>query len=222
MSINKALKQVMMYEEIGGKKKENPQPTDTTPVKMPEAPRPTGSKPKSTTGVNAPPKRPIPFPFPTDTTREPQPKPIRPGSQPRPIPANGGAEVTPPQGLPESMKAFWKQRLTNQLNEKRQLGVLKGVGKAVGGFILPGIDDLIGKGIDVYDRHVDDEFVRQTHDRHNPDSPYYDPDRDIFRDWPLETRPHQGSDGVYRLPNDVGGGWVGGNSPSGSGGTRTA
>jgi hypothetical protein len=69
---------------------------------MPEAPRPAGSKPKSTTGVNAPPKRPIPFPFPTDTTREPQPKPIRPGSQPRPIPANGGAEVTPPQGLGEN------------------------------------------------------------------------------------------------------------------------
>ena len=54
MSINKALNQVMMYEEIGGKKKENPQPTDTTPVKMPEAPRPAGSPPQRITGVNAP------------------------------------------------------------------------------------------------------------------------------------------------------------------------
>lgn len=144
MSINKALNQVMMYEEIGGKKKENPQPTDTTPVKMPEAPRPTGSKPKSTTGVNAPPKRPIPFPFPTDTTREPQPKPIRPGSQPRPIPANGGAEVTPPQGLPESMKAFWKQRLGNQLNEKKGLGSV--LGKLAGKVLAP-----LGVASDLYD-----------------------------------------------------------------------
>jgi hypothetical protein len=120
------------------------------------------------------------------------------------------------------MKAFWKNRLENQLNEKKQLGVLgKAAGKLAWHLLMPGIDDLIGKGIEVYDRHVDDEFVRQTHDRDNPDSPYYDPDRDIFRDWPLETRPHQGSDGVYRLPNDVGGGWAGGNTPSG-GGTTTA
>jgi hypothetical protein len=143
MSINKALKQVMMYEEIGGKKKENPQPTDTTPVKMPGAPRPAGPKPKSTRGVNAPPpKRPLPFPVPSDTTRETQPKPIRPGSQPRPIPANGGAEVTPPQGLPESMKAFWKKRLGNQLNGN-ELNEKKGVlGRlAKGALGLIGVDE---------------------------------------------------------------------------------
>jgi len=220
MSINKALKQVMMYEEIGGKKKENPQPTDTNPVRMPEAPKPAGPKPKSTRGVNAPPpKRPLPFPFPSDTTRETQPKPIRPGSQPRPIPANGGAEVTPPQGLAE--KAFWKQRLTNQLNEKRQLGVLKGAaGKVLGHYWGPW-GDAIGKIGDKWKEYEDDRFREITHDYDNPESPYYQPNRDIFRNFPLEVRPNQGSDGVYRLPSDVGGGWVGGNSPSGSGGTRT-
>ena len=370
MSINKALKQVMMYEEIGGGKKKNPEPLDTKPVRMPEPRRP-GTK--TPIGGNVPPPPP-PSPIRMPEPRRPVSRDERwPGTRtpiggnvpppPPPSPTDGGAQVTPPQGLgenkylsrvsknqiikvleeeyekilisetvsnsnnlalekkqikefvnylqtnenityadlneklkwpglgkilgkvgkvvfgpigsavgtaidaynfaknpkqwwkdfnddyvrpdppegplwpskpgesiisetpenlPESMKAFWKQRIENQLNEKRQLGVLKGVGKAFGGFILPGIDDLIGKGIDVYDRHVDDEFVRQTHDRDNPDSPYYDPNRDPFENWPLEVRPTQGSDGVYRLPGDVGGGWVGGNSPSGSGGTRTA
>jgi len=118
--MNKAINQVIMHEQIGGNKQAPSQPIG--PVKMPEAPVPAGSPPKRITGVNVPPpKRPIPFPFPGDTTKEIQPKPIRPGSQPRPIPASGGAEVTPPEGLPESMKAFWKQRIGNQLIERKQV-----------------------------------------------------------------------------------------------------
>ena len=68
MSMNKAIHQVIMHEQIGGNKQAPSQPTK--PVKMPEAPRPAGSKPKSTTGVN--------------------------------VPDDGGAEVTPPQGLGEN------------------------------------------------------------------------------------------------------------------------
>jgi hypothetical protein len=73
MSINKALKQVMMYEEIGGGKKKNPEPMDTKPVRMPEPRRPGTRTP---TGGNVPPP-------------------------PPPSPTNGGAQVTPPQGLAE-------------------------------------------------------------------------------------------------------------------------
>ena len=50
--MNKAIHQVIMHEQIGGNKQAPSQPTK--PVKMPEAPRPAGSKPKSTTGVNVP------------------------------------------------------------------------------------------------------------------------------------------------------------------------
>jgi hypothetical protein len=211
MSINKALNQVMMYEEIGGKKKENPQPTDTTPVKMPEAPRPAGPKPKSTRGVNAPPpKRPLPFPVPSDTTRETQPsRPIKP----RPVtPTDGGAEVTPPQGLAE--KAFWKQRLTNQLNEKRQLGVLtRAAGEVLGHYWGPW-GDMVGKLGDKWKEHEDDKFREITHDYDNPESPYYNPNRDVFRNFPLEARPVQGQ-GTGNA-----GGWAGGNSQGGE--NRTA
>lgn len=111
MSMNKAIHQVIMHEQIGGNKQAPSQPTK--PVKMPEAPAPTGPKAKSTTGVN--------------------------------VPDTGGAEVTPPEGLgenkylrqvatpketiisetpenlPESMKAFWKQRIGNQLIERKQV-----------------------------------------------------------------------------------------------------
>ena len=148
MSINKALNQVMMYEEIGGKKKENPQPTDTTPVKMPEAPRPAGSPPQRITGVNAPSAGEIdqgrlrylvPDREPQPRTRRPEPPP-----PPRPVPDNGGAEVTPPEGLPESMKAFWKQRLVNQLNEKKGLGSV--AGKVAGKVLAP-----LGVAFDLYD-----------------------------------------------------------------------
>ena len=68
MSMNKAIHQVIMHEQIGGNKQAPSQPTK--PVKMPEAPRPAGPKAKSTTGVN--------------------------------VPDDGGAEVTPPQGLGEN------------------------------------------------------------------------------------------------------------------------
>ena len=52
MSMNKAIHQVIMHEQIGGNKQAPSQPTK--PVKMPEAPRPAGPKAKSTTGVNVP------------------------------------------------------------------------------------------------------------------------------------------------------------------------
>jgi len=145
MSINKALKQVMMYEEIGGGKKKNPEPMDTKPVRMPEPRRPGTRTP---TGGNVPP------PPPPSPIRMPEPRrPVsrderRPGTRtpiggnvpppPPPSPTDGGAEVTPPQGLPESMKAFWKQRIENQLNEKRGLGsVLRPLGKFAGKYVFP-------------------------------------------------------------------------------------
>lgn len=205
-----------MYEEIGGKKKENPQPTDTTPVKMPETPRPAGPKPKSTRGVNAPPpKRPLPFPFPSDTTQETQPsRPIKP----RPVtPTDGGAEVTSPQGLAE--KAFWKQRLTNQLNERRQLGVLAGAaGKVLGHYWGPW-GDAIGKIGDKWKEYEDDKFREMTHDYDNPESPYYNPNRDVFRNFPLELRPVQGQ-GTGGQGTGNPGWWAGGNSQGGE--NRTA
>jgi len=114
------------------------------------------------------------------------------------------------------MKAFWKQRIGNQLIERKQLGVLKQVGKAVGGGILPGPDDLVVKGIEVYDRHVDAEHWRQTHDYDNPESPYYDPNRDPWENFPLPMRPSKDSNGNYH-PGDVQGGWAGGNTPDGGG-----
>jgi hypothetical protein len=117
------------------------------------------------------------------------------------------------------MKAFWKQRIGNQLIEKKELGVMKkalAVGKAVLKWMPPGPDDLIGKGIDVYSRHVDDEFVRQTHDLDNPESPYYYPDRDPWRDLPIDRRPQKDSNGNYH-PGGIGGGWAGGNVPDGGG-----
>jgi hypothetical protein len=116
MSINKALKQVMMYEEIGGGKKKNPEPMDTKPVRMPEPRRPGTRTP---TGGNVPPP-------------------------PPPSPTDGGAQVTPPEGLPESMKAFWKQRLGNQLNEKKGLGSV--LGKLAGKVLAP-----LGVAFDAYD-----------------------------------------------------------------------
>jgi len=149
MSINKALNQVMMYEEIGGRKKKNPEPMDTKPVKMPEAPRPGTRTP---TGGNVPP------PPPPSPIRMPEPRrPVsrderRPGTRtpiggnvpppPPPSPTDGGAEVTPPQGLPESMKAFWKQRIENQLNtelNEKKKGVLGRIAKGALGLL--GVDE---------------------------------------------------------------------------------
>jgi hypothetical protein len=63
-----------MYEEIGGGKKKNPEPMDTKPVRMPEPRRPGTRTP---TGGNVPPP-------------------------PPPSPTDGGAQVTPPQGLGEN------------------------------------------------------------------------------------------------------------------------
>lgn len=49
-------------------------------------------------------------------------------------------ELPPPENLPESMKVFWKQRLGNQLNEK------KGVGSVLGKVLGP-----LGVAFNLYD-----------------------------------------------------------------------
>lgn len=54
------------------------------------------------------------------------------------VPDTGGAEVTPPQGLPESMKAFWKQKIGNQLIERKQVGVVSKVVKKVAPYVVAG------------------------------------------------------------------------------------
>ena len=155
----------------------------------------------------------VPF-LPGGEMHEPEGQERGPGGSPGSIGINEA-----PQNLPESMKAFWKQRLGNQLIERKELGVMKkaaAFGKAVLKWMPPGPDDLIGKAIDVYDRHVDDEFVRQTHDYTNPESPYYDPNRDRWENFPLGMRPTVDSQGNSH-PGGVEGGWAGPNIPSGGG-----
>jgi len=73
MSMNKAIHQVIMHEQIGGNKQAPPQPTK--PVKMPDPRKPEGSTPKKTIHGYVPPP---------------------------PPPIDGGAEVTPPEGLGET------------------------------------------------------------------------------------------------------------------------
>ena len=108
MSMNKAIHQVIMHEQIGGNKQAPSQPTK--PVKMPDPRKSEGSTPKRTIGGNVPP----------------------------PPPTDGGAEVTPPEGLPESMKAFWKQKIGNQLIERKQVGVVSKVVKKVAPLVVAG------------------------------------------------------------------------------------
>jgi hypothetical protein len=114
MSMNKAIHQVIMHEQIGGNKQAPPRPIK--PVKMPDPRNPEGSGLKKTIHGYVPPP---------------------------PPPTDGGAEVTPPEGLPESMKAFWKQRLVNQiienqLIERKQVGVITKVVKKVAPYVVAG------------------------------------------------------------------------------------